>query len=66
MDTTKIATREPETQQTHDFVFGLPTREYLSGEALDRFLAKCYLRIEQWAREIEAAEADEEKNTSHN
>lgn len=66
MDTTKIATREPETQKTQAFALGLPPREYLSGEALDRFLAKCYLRIEQWAREIEDKEAEEEKNKLNN
>ncbi len=64
METTKIATREPETKQRDDFAFGLPPREYLSGDALDRFLARCYLRIEQWTREIEAKEAEEEKNGS--
>ncbi len=58
MEITKLATREPETPMTQTFPFGLPPREYLTGEALDRFLAKCYLKIEQWAREIEAKEAE--------
>lgn len=61
MDTAKITTREPERPEKQDFTFGLPLREYLNGEALDRFLARCYLRIEQWAREIETKKAENEK-----
>ena len=47
LDTTRF-----EAAESRPFTFGLPPREYLSGESLDRFLAKCYIRIEQWAVEI--------------
>ncbi len=44
-------------------LFLLPPREYLEGEALDRFLARCYLTLEQWAYEIRATQyATQEEN----
>ncbi len=42
---------------TDVFLFLLPPREYLKGEALDRFLARCYLTLEQWAQEIRATQS---------
>ncbi len=59
LDTTKV-----EASQSRPFAFGLPPREYLSGESLDRFLAKCYIRIEQWADEITLEKVKETEDPS--
>jgi hypothetical protein len=45
-------TAKGESSSVREFPYPLPPREFLQGEALDRFLARCYLTIERWATEI--------------
>lgn len=43
------------------FPFALPPRDFLTGEVLDRFLARCYLMIEQWADQLEAQKQNQDQ-----
>ncbi len=55
-----LTTTKTTTEEHHLGPFGLKPRDYLEGEALDRFLARCYLFIDRWVERIERRQTQDE------